>query len=147
MPREAILNYSTTIAAEKTVGEIQRLLAEAKAKAILTNYEDGVLVEISFQILHPLFGLLSFRLPNNVDKVFALLSRNHKIPNKYRTKEQAARVAWRIVKDWVEAQLAMIQAELATIEQVFLPYVQNHKGETLYDTMLGGGFKKLSAPD
>jgi len=32
---------------------------------------------------------------------------------KYRTREHAARVAWRICKDWIEAQLAIVDAEMA----------------------------------
>ena len=49
------------------------------------------------------------------------------------SKEQAARVAWRCLKSWVEAQMALIQIGMATMDQVFLPYVLNDEGKTLYE--------------
>lgn len=56
---------------------------------------------------------------------------------------QAARVGWRILKDWIEAQLALIETGMVTIEQVFLPYVQNDKGQTLYEAIADKKFAGL----
>src|SRR4051812_45304670 len=102
----AILNYTTQIAAEKTVTEIQQLLARARAKAVLTEYEDGVLSAISFRI-DTQHGVMSFRLPANIQKIYQVIVRDRRITPKLRTMEQASRVAWRILKDWLEAQLAI----------------------------------------
>jgi hypothetical protein len=46
--------------------------------------------------------------------------------------EQAERTAWKIVADWVDAQMAMI--ELAQIEfmEVFLPYLYDASSEQTY---------------
>src|SRR5438552_18436509 len=44
---------------------------------------------------------------------------------------QAVRVEWRIVKDWVEAQLALIETRMVTAQQVFLPYAIMRDGRTL----------------
>jgi hypothetical protein len=60
-----------------------------------------------------------------------------------RTKEQAARIAWRIVKDWLEAQLAMIEAGLVDLQQVFLPYAQDATGRTFYKLMRERKFQPL----
>jgi hypothetical protein len=46
---------------------------------------------------------------------------------------QAIRTAWRIVKDWVEAQLAIIETRMVKTEQVFLPYVIMRDNRTLYE--------------
>lgn len=142
----SILNYTTQIAVEKTVGEIQKLLAGAGAQAVMTEYDsERVLTAISFRILCP-FGMMSFRLPANVDKIFTVVKRSNKIPASKRTREQAARVAWRIIKDWLEAQLALIQAEMVQLEQVFLPYAQNREGQTVYETFQAGLFQGLALP-
>jgi hypothetical protein len=46
-----ILNYSTSIAVEKTVGEIQGKLAQAGAQAVLTEYgPDSIIASLSFRI-------------------------------------------------------------------------------------------------
>ncbi len=142
----SLLNYSTQISVEKTTAEISRLLAEAKAQAVLTEYDpDGVLIAISFRVRCP-FGLMSFRLPANIDNIFAVISRDRRITGKLKTRQQASRVAWRIVKDWIEAQMAMIRAEMVTIDQIFLPYAQNASGATLYDTVKAGSFHGLALP-
>lgn len=138
-----ILNYTTQIDAEKTVTEIQKKLAKAKAQAILTEYnDDGILNAISFRMVTP-HGVMTFRLPANIEKIYVLLQRQGDRP-KYRTMAQASRVAWRILKDWIEAQLAIVEAEQAEMVEVFLPYVQNSKGETLYQSLANGGFKQLA---
>jgi hypothetical protein len=62
---------------------------------------------------------------------------------KLRSREQARRVAWRITLSWLEAQLALIQAGLATLDQVFLPFCQDPAGVTLYERMRQAKFSGL----
>lgn len=68
-----ILNYTTQIAADKTVGEIQRLLAKAGAKQIMNNYDNnGYIVAMAFSI--ELDGqTIGFRLPTDWRPVQAVL--------------------------------------------------------------------------
>jgi hypothetical protein len=142
----AILNYSTQIAAGKTVTEIQQMLARAKAQAVLTEYDtEGVLIAISFRIITR-FGLMSFRLPANIQKIYQVIVRDKRITPKLRTRDQACRVAWRIVKDWLEAQMAIVQAEMVDLEQVFLPYAQHPDGSTVYDALKDRQFHGLALP-
>jgi len=131
----AILNYTTKITTEKTASEIQKKLADAKAQAVLCEYDDdAVMCAMSFRIMTP-NGSVFFRLPANTKGVFRALQSGRNIPRKLKTKEQAARVAWRILKDWVEAQLAIVEAEMADLTEVFLPYAQNQDGQTVYGTL------------
>ena len=129
-----LLNYTTEIAAEKTVGEIQRKLAQAGASQMLHGYDAaGNLSELSFRIKTQ-FGEMAFRLPANIEAVEAILTRQFKSGrSKFTSREHATKVAWRILKDWVEAQLALLQTGMVTIEQAFLPYMQNDKGQTVYE--------------
>lgn len=140
-----ILNYTTSINAEKTVSEIQRLLAKRKAKAILTEYDDdGVLSHLSFR-LATAHGIVSFRMPANINGVHKALCSDKKITaKKYRTREHASRVAWRICKDWIEAQVAIVDAEMADMLEIFLPYAQMETGETVYEVFEKKNFKMLT---
>lgn len=136
-----ILNYTTSIAAEKTASEIQAKLVKANASAVLAEYDNCVLSHLSFKV-HTKHGEMAFRLPANIDGVLKAMQRDSKVPKAKRTREQAARVAWRIVKDWVEAQLAIIEADMATLPQVFLPYMQTSQG-TVYECFERNGFPAL----
>lgn len=137
-----ILNYTTSIATEKSAMQIQQKLVKANARAVLSEYEGGVLSHISFKI-ETKHGEMAFRLPANIDGVLRAMQRDKKVSKSQCTREQAARVAWRIVKDWVEAQLAIIEADMATLSQVFLPYMQTRQG-TVYECFERSGFPALT---
>jgi hypothetical protein len=138
----AILNYTTKIRAEKTTGEIQNILGKSGAQAVMQEYISGEVSAIAFQI--EMNGqILSFRLPINSDGVLRSLNEAD-IGNTYKNNDQAKRTAWRIVKAWVEAQMALVEANQADIVEVFLPYFQDSSGETIYNRLKGGGFKQLT---
>lgn len=132
----ALLNYTTTIDVDKTLSEIQRLLVRSGARSLLMEYtEDGSPRAVSFLIRTP-GGEVGFRLPANIDAIFAVLCRQYsdgKVQRRFASKEQAARVGWRIVKDWLEAQLAIIETEMVTFEQVMLPYMTVQNNLSLYE--------------
>jgi hypothetical protein len=137
-----LLNYTTSISAEKTVAEIQTKLAKAGAHQILQEYSGGVISAVSFRIKTQ-FGDMAFRLPADIDKVHIVLQKQFR-RGKFAEREQAARVGWRILKDWAEAQLALIETGMATIEQVFLPYWQGGSdGQTLYEVIRDRKFQPL----
>lgn len=140
----ALLNYTTTIEAIKTVGEIQGMLAGHGAKSILVDYgDDGSVEALAFQILTPQ-GEVSIRLPIDPSAVLNVLTQQNKlgkVPKRYTNRGQAVRVAWRIVKDWVAAQMAILETEMVKMEQIFLPYVITSSGRTLYEAMIDQHFQ------
>lgn len=138
-----ILNYTTEIASEKSISEIQAMLAKAGAQAILTEFESGIMSAISFRVATP-YGVMMFKLPARLEGVFKRLKEAEKVPKSKRTREQAARVAWRILKDWTEAQLAMIDCEAAELAEVFLPFAQDSEGTTVYQAIKTRGFPQLT---
>jgi hypothetical protein len=127
-----LLNYTTSIAPQKTVMEIQALLAKAGASAILANYDpEGNIVALSFR-LRAEGQDISFKLPTAWQPVLDTLKRQN-VARSLQTPEQALRVAWRITKDWVAAQLAIIETQMVTTAQVFLPYAVTKDGSTVYE--------------
>jgi len=136
----SVLNYTTKIAATKTVSEVQTMLAQHGASRIAIDYDNGRAVGITFALTTP-HGQRLFTLPVDVDAMHRLLvaeddagrlkaggmSRDAR-----RSREQAERVAWRVIKDWLAAQLTLIQTEMAALDQVMLPYLHTDDGRTLY---------------
>lgn len=133
-----LLNYTTSIKADKTVMEIQGILAKAGARAILANYDNtGTITALSFQ-MDVNGNLVGFKLPCDPAPVLLIMERDPKVPNRLKDRDQALRVAWRIVKDWVEAQLAIIETQMVKPEQVFLPYAVTQTGETVFERYQSG---------
>jgi len=138
------LNYTTKIAAKRTAGECMDLLAEAGADHVSVTYADREPVGLAFD-LHTAGGRRTFTLPVNTEGVRQVLvkandkgrlrSDGHR-NSTYETPQHAANVAWRVVKDWLEAQLAIIAAEMVTLDQVMLPYLEVDPGLTLYERYL-----------
>ncbi|GAG18875.1 unnamed protein product, partial [marine sediment metagenome] len=51
-----------------------------------------------------------------------------------KSEEQALRTAWRQVLRWIQAQIAMIDSEIVSTEEVFMPYLQiKENGQTLFE--------------
>jgi hypothetical protein len=112
--------------------EIQSALAKAGASAIMAEYDSsGNIIALSFRLRTP-EGDMSFKLPTSWEPVHETLKRQRVSP-KYQTPEQALRVAWRITKDWIEAQLAIIETRMVTTAQVFLPYAVTKDGRSVYE--------------
>lgn len=125
-----ILNFTTKISAEQTAAQVTKILAKAKVSSVSTEYVDGRPSGISFTITTP-HGDRLFTLPINAEGVRLVLVKDRVEP-RYQTREQAERVAWRVVKDWIEAQVALVQAGMATIDQVMLPYLMVDAERTMY---------------
>ena len=123
-----LLNYTTKVNVYTTLGEIQSQLVKHGAKKIMQDYDDnGHISALTFQIDTPA-GLRAIRLPANVDAVRKVLAKQKVKCDR----EQAERVAWRIVKDWVEAQMAILESEMVQMDEIFLPYMVNNSGQTLF---------------
>lgn len=124
-----LLNYTTKVGIYTTIGEIQGQLVKHGAKKIMQDYDDqGRLCALAFLIDTPT-GPRGIRLPANVDAVHKVLT-NQKVKC---DREQAERVAWRIVKDWVEAQMAILESEMVQIDEIFLPYMVGTGGKTFFE--------------
>lgn len=129
-----LLNYTTKIDADKTAQEISKCLSTHGASGVLTEYKDGILSSISFKIT--LNGNdMAFRLPCDYRPVMEVMYGKKRMRYTARGQSerqmQAVRTAWRIVKDWVEAQMALVETQMVTTQQVFLPYAVMKDGRTL----------------
>ena len=144
-----LLNYTTSITVEKTIAEIERILAMHGASAIQKQYDGaGNPTALAFKVKAP-EGEVPFMLPMNALAIHQVLQNQvkaKKIRKGYADMDQARRVGWRILLSWIEAQMAIIETEMVTIEQVFLPYIVTGTGKTIYERFIEGP-SKFMLPD
>lgn len=136
-----IKNYTTKVPAVQTVGEIQGILAAHGARKVMMDYaENGTVTAVTFA-LDCCGSLNGFRLEARPDGVKAVME-------KERVKcddAQAERIAWRNLKDWIAAQVALVETAQATMDELFLPKLVDRNEKTLYEVfrtgqlMLGDG--------
>jgi hypothetical protein len=121
---DMIIKYTSEIAPEMTIAEIRKCLARLGASAIVTNYdkETGKATGLIFKMRLGDISL-SFRLPLDWRPVYVILTsglkfnsrdeeRNVERKNRYR--ERAERTPWRIAKDWIDAQMALVETKMIT---------------------------------
>jgi len=126
-----ILNYTTMITVQKSIGEIQGMLAARGAETIVVQYANGRPGALFFIIPTP-YGKVPFRLPANIEAITRVMERQR--VRKQVPLDMAERVAWRIIKDWCKAQMAILETEMVDLEQIFLPYMVS-QNKTLYEVM------------
>ena len=128
-----IKNYSTQVDAAKTCGEISGILAGKGARRINMEYDDTH-QPVALSFTYPVYGFpVYFQLPCNISGVEECLKGQKGVSWQFQNREHARKVAWRILKNWVEAQLAIVDAGAAEMAQVFLPYAVQHDGKTMYE--------------
>ena len=147
MPQASFLMSNTSVPPSKTAQEITELLRVKGARSIKTDYDDqGRLTSLSW-VSTTLTGAFPFRLPVNPEAVYKVMEsyyyqgKSRKRPNR----DQAERTAWRVIKTWVSAQLALIETEMVTLEEVFMPYLLVGPGETMFQRLQAGGLPELTS--
>jgi hypothetical protein len=130
-------NYSTAVPADRSIAEVEDLLVKFGAQAIMkTHLADGRCNMLAFKLDEK-----SFRLPANVegvhDVLFGHTQARHGVNQMSEREAKSYRVAWRIIRDWLHAQLSLIASGQAAPEQILLPYMFDGK-RTLYEAYKDG---------
>lgn len=123
-------NYTTSIKIEKTISEIETMLAKFGATHIFKIYDNGIPIGLAFTIVVD-GNSIPYKLPMKEEKILLVLKKSN-INKKFKGIDQARRTGWRIIKDWVDSQLALIEIELTKPEEIFLPYMYDSKTDSTF---------------
>lgn len=140
-------NYTSEVPAIQSVAYIEAKLVQFGATDILKKYaEDKKLIGISFIIV--VGGVeVPFRLPARLAECEEVLFRTIRRPrpdSRRLCRQQAERTAWKILADWVDAQMAMTELAQVSLMEVMLPYVFNPSTQqTLFESLKATDFKAL----
>lgn len=127
-----IKNYTTKVPANRSIEEIQTSLVQNGAIGVLYQYEQGTgrIDALKFQLLiHE--KTVGFSLPVNWRRFQAVLKKQE--ISRSDDEDYVYRVAWRNIRDWVLAQMALYETTIVELPQVFLPFAMTKEGGTLYD--------------
>ena len=132
-----IKNYTTKVPANRSIEEIQTALVRHGAVGMIYEYEQGTgrISALKF-ILNVKGNNVGFTLPVNWRKFQDVLKLQE--VKRWNEDDYVYRVAWRNIRDWVLAQLALYETEIVELPQVFLPFATTKEGKTLYDMVAGG---------
>jgi hypothetical protein len=138
-----IMNYTTTVSPTKSLQEITSALVSAGATAIAQRYDQhGNVTALEFAIAYE-GQLLRYSLPLRPDEVARVLA-TQRVAGQYLRPEHVRRVAWRILRDWVKAQIAVIQSGMLTMPEVMFPYMHTGDGSTVWQAYREAGLPQLT---
>lgn len=147
-----LLNYTSNKPVWETVGEVQGLLAKHRATHVMTQYgEGGAITGVAFRV-ETAAGPRDFQLPVQLEGVLKrLLQIYDETPSGVGMKRRGGKpdgdrariVAWRILKDWLEVSLALVEIGMAELDQVMLPYMTDAEGRTVYELYVESGMPEL----
>lgn len=127
----AVRNYTTQIPTNKTVMEIEQILIKFGAQGIYKDYQGSKLSGIMFYLVKD-NQKIPFKIPMSIEKTRTIITKavqEGKLPRKFLQEplrsEQGERVAWRIIKDWVDSQLSLLEMQFAEAIEILLPYAYN----------------------
>jgi hypothetical protein len=151
---KTIKNYTSSIPAATSMGRIEEMLVEAGARDIHKSYNNNqqcdamIFVMIVPNIPQPLHFKLPAKVEACYDALWKMYCKTVKKPSeamKETIRAQASRTAWKIMHDWVELQISLIQLEQLESMEAFLPYVYNaDTKETFYEHAKNSKFKQLT---
>lgn len=154
-------NYTSDAPVSQTIYRIEQVLIKCGVSGIEKEYTPNAeVVAITFKIEVEAGCPMRVRLPVNKEQALNALwldyangeklsadgNSIHWNARKKKTKtdfaEQAERTAWKIIQDWVEVQMSMIQMKQADFREVFLPYFWDGK-RTFFAAVKEKGFRAL----
>ncbi|MBA2287520.1 MAG: hypothetical protein H0W02_18760 [Ktedonobacteraceae bacterium] len=130
-------NYRSDASLSAIFEAIRLTLASHKAKRISFDYDDaGQATSIQF-VLEVHGTALTFRLPARFENVERLVAESNRSAGRSQKgdalRDQAMRTTWANIRDWLSAQMALIDAGMVQTEEVFLPYLLNEAGQTYFE--------------
>lgn len=156
-------NYTSNVPVSDTIHRIEQVLLRCGVTSISKEYSPAVSGKITALVFTVDFGdglgRVNVRIPANekaaVDALFKDYAGNDSISrdgqsvnSSYKRKvrndfiQQGERTAWKIMQDWIEVQMSMIQLNQAELREVFLAYVWDGR-RTYFQTLKEYGFKGL----
>lgn len=140
-------NYTSTVPISRSVQHIEDRLIRYGAGKILKEYDEKKRLSAFCFILSVNGKEIPFKLPARVENVEKVLKGEVRRPTAgtwQRIQEQAERTAWKLVSDWVDIQLSLVELGQVEITEVLLPYVYYPATkQTFYEQIKDGGFKLL----
>jgi hypothetical protein len=147
-----VKNYTSEVPATRTAERIEAFLVKAGATYVNKQYQAGSLTGINFAIEVSDGVSVAYQLPVNVEAMRDYMNKQRRRTKTWltdadikRIAAQAERTAWKIMQDWVEAQLSLVATNQAELAQVFLAYAHNGT-ETFYANVKRRGFAQIAAP-
>jgi len=132
----SLKKYTTEVPANRSISEIQEMLQKHGVSGVMMEYEQGTgrIQSLAFKIDINGQSWMPLRWRQAHDVLYRRARREQRYTKS--REDHAYRVAWRILRDWVDIQMALVELEIVQIQEVFVPYVVQKNGQTLFENIV-----------
>jgi hypothetical protein len=132
---------NATSLSKNSFNVIQKCLASHGARTMIFDYNlEGQIIGLKFSL--DIAGrTMGFKIPAKLENTCRLMY-GHLLcefgtgVNDTKKKEQVYKTTWANIRDWITAQMAMIDTNQVKFEEVFLPYIIIDKnGTTMFEKL------------
>lgn len=153
-----IRNYTSSVPVERSVAFIEAKLSAFGANQILKKYDPKTRRLAALCFILDLSGReVPFKLPARIPQVEKRMlderMRSRRSPTplnddaRARLLEQAERTAWKILAEWVDMQLTLIELDQVKFIEMFMAFVYDpEKDQTYFERLDSTGFRALLPP-
>lgn len=145
-----IKNYTTSVPANRSMTEIESILLDFGATDFLKQAVDKKFISLMFTLERD-GRKIPFKVNANTERVAIALhhldasvrTRKNKTPADFM--DQAYRVAWRVIKDYVHSQLSLVEAGIMCLEESMVGnlVIDGKSQTTLSEAMIEGRLDRL----
>lgn len=153
-------NYTSDVPVHVTIHRIEQILLRCEVSGIMKEYgPGGKVLALTFSVKFSEDKTVAIRLPAKEEECLSALWKDYvgtdeassdgrvwSNPRKKRTRnsfrEQAEKTAWKLMQDWVEVQMSMIQLNQADIREVFMAYIWDGK-QTFFERLKSQNFRAM----
>ena len=136
--RPRLKNYASSASEDAIFGAIRATLGAHGARRVIFEYDGtGRAASIEFMVM---LGDMpyTFKLPARFKAAEPLVAEARRSAGKAaspgeRLRDQAYRSVWATLRDWIDAQMTLIDIGATRMEEVFLPYLVVAPGKTLFE--------------
>lgn len=139
-------NYTSSVAVNESIKNIEHKLGQAGAVLINKTLKDGKVTGIIFTIMRN--GLpLNFKLPANPENVLKyMINQRSKPPSKPQLEaltQQAERTAWRSLYELTSIEVDYALQEQTDLANLMMGRLIDKEGKTLFERASSDNFTKL----
>lgn len=145
---DMLKNYTSQVSAIKSINYIEAQLVKSGARTVVKIYDEDKKITGIWFVMQIDGKDIPFKLPSRVEACETVLISNLGPRTRPETRkkipQQAERTAWKILSDWVEAQMAMVELAQIEITEIFLPYIYDQKNDqTFFEKIKSTNFQNL----
>ena len=127
--------YTSQLPTSKIVEQIEMALVEFGVTKFHRTYENKHLVGFTYEIER--YGIsYTYNIPVWVEGVYNAIMDDVGIGKQYKTRKQAERAAWGIMRDYIMFALTLVRYGIKPFESIFLDDMLDSNGTALGDALM-----------